>query len=85
MGTVGSGGQIQRFRCHGSAPMGAVGERAQGFWLGARAVGEIAYMPIVVNELATGVVTTKFVCCCLKQMKIVFPPFLSHPKSSHRD
>jgi hypothetical protein len=38
MGTVGSGGRIQRYHRHGSAPMGVVGERAQGFWSGARGI-----------------------------------------------
>ncbi len=33
MGTVGSSGQIWRSHRHYSAPMGVVGDRAQGFWL----------------------------------------------------
>ena len=40
IGTVGRGGQIRRYHRHCCARMGVVGERAQGFWSGAREGGE---------------------------------------------
>jgi hypothetical protein len=47
IGTVGSSGQILQCHHNGDACMGAVGERAQGFWSGARGGGEKVSMPMV--------------------------------------
>ena len=56
VGTVGSGGQIQRSHQKECAHMGVVGERAQGFWLGARWEGEKLLQ--LMKSWDTGVVET---------------------------
>jgi hypothetical protein len=56
MGTVGSGGQVWCYHHHGAASTGVVGERAQGFWLGARWEGEKLLQ--LMKSWDTGVVET---------------------------